>query len=298
MRTLLVPGMALMSRLKYAYKFSLISLVFMVPIITLIYLSVTEINSNIEFAQKERLGVQYLTPLREIMRNLQQHRGLSASLLAGDAAAAEKIEAKQKQLTDAIAKIDEVDAKLGRELNTSEKWKAVKSHWDGLRTKYRGLGVKDSLREHTALIAEITDLMAYVADTSNLTLDPDLDSYYVMDTVVVRLPAITESLGQARAAGAAVATKGSATADDRAQLAVLHGSIEAGLTAVVRGLDIAANQNEGFKRRLGSKVSDSKQAVDNFTALLKQKLINAEKIDLNSKEYFAAASSVIDQVYK
>lgn len=35
-----------------------------------------------------------------------------------------------------------------------------------------------------------------IADASNLTLDPDLDSYYVMDTVVSRIPALHDAISQ------------------------------------------------------------------------------------------------------
>jgi hypothetical protein len=38
-------------------------------------------------------------------------------------------------------------------------------------------------------------------DGSNLTLDPDIDSYYLMDAVFFRIPDITEAVGQIRGMG-------------------------------------------------------------------------------------------------
>lgn len=43
-------------------------------------------------------------------------------------------------------------------------------------------------------------LIAAVADGSNLTLDPDLDSFYVMDAVTIRLPALMRAVGELNAA--------------------------------------------------------------------------------------------------
>ena len=77
MRTLLAPGVALMNRLKYAYKFGLISLIFLAPIVVLVYFMVSDVSDGIAFAEKERTGVAYLVPLRQVLENVQQHRGMS-----------------------------------------------------------------------------------------------------------------------------------------------------------------------------------------------------------------------------
>ena len=52
--------------------------------------------------------------------------------------------------------------------------------------------------------------MDTVADRSNLTLDPDLDSFYVMDAVTVRLPTLlvsTNTLSEAAALPASVSDR-------------------------------------------------------------------------------------------
>lgn len=49
-------------------------------------------------------------------------------------------------------------------------------------------------------VAAAAQLMVSVADQSNLTLDPDLDSFYAMDAVTVRLPALMLASERLRAA--------------------------------------------------------------------------------------------------
>src|SRR3989338_5941261 len=254
MQMILAPGMAFISRLGYAYKFILISLTFLTPIAVMFYFLVSETSSGIAFAQKEKTGVQYVIPLREVMEDLQQHRGMAAGLLGGDDSFSAKLDAKEKELADNIAKTDAVDAQLGRGLNSTDKWKAVKNRWDVLRGKNRSMTLKESFREHTDLISDVTALMSHVADSSNLTLDPNLDSYYVMDAIITRLPAMSELLGQARAMGSGLSARGSATPEERASLAVLQGGIVDAVNAGERGLDVAANSNAGLRRDLGSSV--------------------------------------------
>lgn len=298
MNKILAPGIALMSRLKYVYKFILISLIFAAPIGVLVYLVTSELNSSIAFAAKERVGTAYLTPLRQLLENLQQHRGMAAGLLAGDRSFSEKLDAKQRQLDSIVTEVDKSDSRDGIELGVTDKWKRIKDQWQSLRGRVRSLTGQESFTAHTALIADVTALMTSVADGSNLTLDPDLDSYYVMDAVVTRLPAMSESLGQARAVGASMAARGTATPEQRARLAVLRGSIEDGVSAVEHGVDVAGGANEKFRHRLAAEMAETKRIVTNFNEMLNSQFIEAEKINVDPQRYFETATSVIDHVYK
>ena len=50
-----------------------------------------------------------------------------------------------------------------------------------------------------ALIDDIRSLITHVGDSSKLILDPDLDTYYVMDALLLKEPEIIDGLGDARA---------------------------------------------------------------------------------------------------
>lgn len=75
-----------------------------------------------------------------------------------------------------------------------------------------------------------------VADASNLTLDPDLDSYYVMDVVVSRIPALHDAISQLQESPADnIAAR--AVALDRVQAAkdALSGSVAAAIAGNADG---------------------------------------------------------------
>jgi methyl-accepting chemotaxis protein len=97
-----------------------------------------------------------------------------------------------------------VGARLA-DLSFSNKERAGSAHleqiWDGIadQTSVRSAGGRfDETEAHAAYeaargpdrLAKGLALITAVADGSNLTLDPDLDSFYVMDAVTVRLPAL------------------------------------------------------------------------------------------------------------
>lgn len=162
MEYVLSPGIALISRLKYAWKFGLISLIFMLPIVLLAYFFITEINDGIRFSEKEQHGLAYLTPLKEVLSDMQQHRGMAAAMLNGDASFAAKLEAKQKHLQEQMARVDAEDAEHGEEFGSAAQWKAIKGDWEALRGRVAGLTPKESFSAHTGLIAKVTALMTTI----------------------------------------------------------------------------------------------------------------------------------------
>jgi len=298
MRYLMAVGIMLMNRLQYAYKFGLISLIFLLPIAVLITLFVNETRAGIAFAEKEQMGAAYLLPLKGLIENTQQHRGMVAALLGGDASFAAKIEEKRQQIEAASVLLDSTDSRYGQVLATSAAWKIIKAEWQDLRGRSLGLAPKESFVAHTELIGKMLTLMTQVADASNLTLDPDLDSYYLGDALVNRLPAMSETLGQARALGSAAAARGAAGVDERVRLAVLQNGLRESLAAVEHGIKMAGSGNAVLQNKISGDVGRIQSSVNTFAGVMGQELINPESVTISSKDYFAQASGVIGQVFK
>jgi signal transduction histidine kinase len=152
-----------MNRLRYPRKFVLIGLLFAVPLGLTLILWLTELQQRIAFAEKERAGLEYVGAV---------HRLLEPLLLGREA-----------ECGAAANELDALDRRLGGELDTSELWA-------GAREPVLDLGAPLTARSEAAL-----RLIAHAGDTSNLILDPDLDSYYLMDAVVTRLPELAAQLG-------------------------------------------------------------------------------------------------------
>ena len=59
-------------------KVSLIGLllIFLLPFAVVVYQLLAEIDVGIKFAQKKRLGLQYNQPVRQLLEDVQQHRGM------------------------------------------------------------------------------------------------------------------------------------------------------------------------------------------------------------------------------
>jgi len=163
-----------MNRLTYPKKFLLISALFILPLVIVVSLLFSEIHDRLDFAQKELYGTDYLRPLIKFSQTIYQSQ-TKASNLTGLPLASE-IEMDWD-------KLKAVQQKYSQILDTNTVFPALENAKNQLVQNYQQSASYDKV------ISVINHLRARVGDTSNLILDPDLDSYYLMDAILIKLPA-------------------------------------------------------------------------------------------------------------
>ncbi|MBD2578226.1 PAS domain S-box protein [Oscillatoria sp. FACHB-1406] len=96
--------------------------------------------------------------------------------------------------------------------------------------------------------------MKQVGDTSNLILDPVIDSYYLMSPVVVYLPQSIESIDSARTLGEEAIRRDRLAIDQQVQLSMQAGTLETARDEVARGMEVAYQANPTLKSKLDTAV--------------------------------------------
>jgi methyl-accepting chemotaxis protein len=191
--------------LKVSQKLMLISIFFVMPDSLMLYLFITGINANIEFARMEEKGNQYQRPLEELLELIPQHRLLAQRALAGDETAREQLAKKQNHIDGAFEGLEAVDRQIGGDLQFTDEGLAkrkrehyrvhtVRGEWQALKTQLAGLDATALAEQHQHLVADVRVMITHAGDLSNLILDPDLDSYYLMDATLLALPQTQERL--------------------------------------------------------------------------------------------------------
>ena len=142
------------------------------------YQLVIEKQIAINFARKELVGVEYLGTLRD---------AYVSALIApvGDASPGPPPKS-QTQVLDALAS---AEATAGRAMHTAELATALAA---GLAELWSG----QPDRTRLDVLAKARSLAVRIGDDSNLTLDPDLDTYYLQDIVVSRIPILLGQLSE------------------------------------------------------------------------------------------------------
>src|SRR5882672_5918540 len=248
-------------------KILLIALSFALPIAVLVYLTVINIDANITFAQWELKGDEYQRPLEELLHCLQSEQITLHS--SGIKAAAET----SKKIDSAFQRLEQTDHRLGLDLQFTEEGLAERhrehervavahQEWTelarelaqaedmspGLEHDSKLDGKFDDKFDH--LVSDLRTMITHMGDTSNLILDPDLDSYYLMDVTLLALPQTQDRLAAITRYGEELLKNPSATKAEWTQLAV-HGALlkEADLDRVNASAQTALNEDDNFYGR-------------------------------------------------
>ncbi len=177
-----------MNRLSYPKKFTPIGFLFAIPLTLVMYLLISKLNSRVDFSQKEIYGNQYLRPLRQLREYIPQlqllnSQGLNPNLITSESP------------TDLKAKIDKnfqslanTDRQLGNILMSSDKFNKIYQDWQNFKLHRSQWSLETYDFVYQRLAADINRLSARVGDTSHLILEPDIDTYYLMDAILLKLP--------------------------------------------------------------------------------------------------------------
>lgn len=135
----------------------------LIPIIALLYLLVSEKNTVIAFSEKEIMGMEVMSPLHE---NLFQ--AVSMAVNTNETA----LDSSRKLVSDALERTNLVSSETKERMSWEKESDSAKL----------------SYKDYERLTDRNFDLMQKVGDNSNLILDPDVDSYYLMDIYLLREP--------------------------------------------------------------------------------------------------------------
>jgi diguanylate cyclase (GGDEF)-like protein len=216
------PSTALLGRLGYAKKFGFIGLVLLIPFAFVAREYVRTQQQQIAFSAKERVGVGYIEPLVGVTVEEIERRQRAA---AGR---------RPARLASALARMDAADRRYGATLGLEEDWVVAKRQ---LLAAARQRPSAANARKQNAATAALLALIVRAGDASNLTLDPDLDSYYLMDALQFRIPAMLDNssrlVDEVRGVGD---DAHGGPADFAVHVGSHVGALETDLTALDRGL--------------------------------------------------------------
>ena len=265
----------------------LISASFLLPISVLLYFTIDGIQDRIDFAVLEKQGNTVQKPLEKILKALLIHKNAAITVLAGDAASNAIIAKEQGVLDSALRTLEGMDKELGSVLQFTQdglskrkrddaKIDNLSKKWDQLRKSWQTLSVDICKAEHDNLIKIVRTMITHLGDTSNLILDPDLDSFYMVDVSLVALPQAQERISTLLSLYSSAVKSGSKKEDDKTALtAQLTLFSQSDIDRIFASIETALNEDNNFygksetlHKNLPSPTEKLKKSTDNFVKLL------------------------------
>ena len=275
---LLSPAIAVMNRLKYPQKFALISVLFLLPLAMVMYFFYSEINASIAFSRKELDGTRYLRPLKQLLGHAALHQIAAAADPQSAAADRAMPEHSRAAIESDLETLAQAEADLGKRLTSTSRHEVITARWRLVRETPRPTHPAEFDATHGQFVAGIRDQFTHVGNTSNLILDPDLDSYYLMDAILLKLPEAADIARQLSVAAKRVSAKEEMLAvEERADLIRLASLLGSNLEAVKAGMAIAFANNPSMRLapQLAEPLAQYVRTTEVLLGDLQRKLVQA-----------------------
>jgi PAS domain S-box-containing protein len=193
------------SDLKLWQRLLLVALTGTVP---LFMVAVALINASysggIDAARQEKRGIAFQRPLEQLLDLVPRYQAAARQAVVGDPAASSELAELRRQIDQAMNSLAvEYNGALGRALKFTDaeltmrkrdnaRLSAVQANWRSLESAAPAVAAhRESANQ---LLNSIRTMIVHTGDLSNLILDTDLDSYYLMDITLCVLPQAQQRL--------------------------------------------------------------------------------------------------------
>jgi hypothetical protein len=210
-------------------------------------------TASAEVVRLETAGATFMHPMTSLLAEIVQAESTAVRGETVDAAGLRK----------AVAAVVTLDQQYGADLQTHQRLTDLSAQIEAaIAGKESGAA---AFNTYSGLVILATDLIHQVGDTSHLIHDPDLDSYYLMDAAIVRLPDAVVLAGKA-ADLVALANQETLQGEDAVKAAVARFGVSSAAEQVSAGLTKTVNFTN--RAELGSSIADRldafKAAADAF----------------------------------
>ena len=257
-----------------------------IPLFCLFYLTLTTQNRAIEFGEKEIMGVNYNYILIDLIQTYRDslllfHKNISDQDQSDFSKIKPTIISIQKKEKD----LYELNQELGSTLETQNLFSTLLLEQDNFIKYKDAQNPYESQNSASKILELLISLNTHVGDTSNLILDPDLDSYYMMDITLIKIPILIQVSTQVEKIIFESILLKQISQENLITLFTLYSQINATINQILNSYEVSYKYNPKLKTELESrknvslininKYQDELKAISNPT----NKEINISKLE-------------------
>jgi methyl-accepting chemotaxis protein len=289
---------SLLGQLKLGHKFMILGLIAALLAIIPAYLYMREAGKVLQAYESEHEGLPIVVDGLKAVQYTQQHRGLSALVLGGVTTVADKRRAKQAEADAAYGRLEKAAAALGDKA-IIDAFAAAKQEWETLRTNVAEgkITVPQSYAGHTGLVPKLLKVNELIGDAYGLSLDPDKDTYQLIQSMFYQLPWLTEETGKTRAKGAGLLAKKEATAEDRMTQAAIMARVSDRLDQTMTAFSKAAAANPAIEAKLGTQLREAGDMARKIVELGTEQIVRADPLTYSGEEWVVRTTAAIDKQF-
>ena len=300
MKSLLYPAVALMNRLSFGMKFSLISVLFLVPMLVTNFYLVRDSYREFQGTRIELQSLDLLGSSLTLRRDLETLNNLvQINVALGQSGKAANIESQISSLEQSVlTRLQGLTA-----MSSEPEQIAV---FDGKRDEmiaaFKAQQTEKSLQSKSALTGKLVGnaqlFSQLIASQAGLSLDNQSDMRQLSELVTSVTPRITQVLGEGRAMGASSLGQGFLNSASSNRFDELLGQIEKLQAEYGLKLQDATNSSKAAAQTLAAQADSSRASLKKASELFEEQVVMADTLDAPWQAFYDQVTVLMDKTYQ
>lgn len=299
MKSLLYPAIALMNRLSFGMKFSLISVLFFVPMLATNFYLVRDAYHEFVGTRTELRSLELLGNALQLRRGIEDWK---------DLVEIESIIGQTGEVQALVTRLGRVEQDLATRMealtpvsDNPEQVAEFTLRRDELGAALRDAQSQQSLQTKTAMARAVLGkaqvMIKLIASQSGLSQDTQRDVQLLTELLTSVTPAITAALGEARAIGSYTFGQGYLNSDASNKLDGLLLELEKQQAQYTAQLQDALGSGPEVQRQLEGLAAASRASLPTSNEIIQDQVIMAEALDQPWESFYDLISTEMAKTY-
>ena len=296
MKRLLYPAIALMNRLSFGMKFSLISVLFFLPMLVTNFYLVRDAYAKFHTTRVELHSLGLLGESLALRGDLESLGNLvQINAVLGQSGKAEDLEARIGVLEQQVANRLAALAPVGEDEAQAQVFMARRDELlAGLKAAQAERSLQTRAALYDALLAQAQLLGKLVVSQAGLSQDSDAGVRQLGELLTTATAQVTQTLGEGRAMGAYSLGQGFLNSSASSRFEDLLQSLD----KLAADYAIRLQDALGDEPRLASQAASSQASIKQASELFENQVVVAETLDAPWPAFYQQVSGLIEQTYQ
>ena len=300
MNRVLYPAIALMNRLSFGMKFSLISVLFFLPMLVTNYFLVRESYDAFVETRTELQSLELLKRSQAMRQQLERLNDLyEINAVLGQSGESARLVAMISPLEKSIG---EILGTLESPSDDEQKIEDFNAQRDAIKAALDAVVAETSLRGKTGLVVKALDnaevFIKFVASESGLSQDGDTSVRQISELLTTVTPPLTRALSSGRAIGSYTLGQGILGSSDSTRLDELLAELEKRHAEYGFKIQNVLSGDQRASAELGALAEASLATLPQVSTMLEDQLLMVDSLDAPWLDYFEQLSTAIDKTYQ
>uniref|UniRef100_UPI0035636118 methyl-accepting chemotaxis protein n=1 Tax=Pseudomonas sp. TaxID=306 RepID=UPI0035636118 len=296
MTGVLKPGIRVLERFSFARKFQLLFVLFVLPLGYALWVITSDHLARLTLIDHELEGMHGVQALGSVQREVIAQSTLLARWKGTDEPAKALLEQRAGGLDQALEQAATQLASVPSSAQAREQLTALQALRAELSVAVLGkMALPDALERYQKTLLQLTALREQVATDSGLILDPNLDTYLMMEQLTFTLPRLQESLGSFAGQGYGAVFSQHFTLQSRVLIRDLRRSLDES-----RGQLIKARATLGQRAQsmgdLQAAFVEAEQGFDRFLSEIDRDMFEASPMALSPQQFIERVDTLQAQL--